>query len=128
MRSPTLKVPHRAGENGGTRYSFIYGNIGILLSLCNSDGQLSCRNHLDEKWIGSYLTFTEPQPRWRIDRKLAENEDLATEADVKECKARSVFVCLNVPTKETVVKIWMRYVVSWIRKWFGEAMCLRDSC
>jgi len=119
MRSPTQKVPHRAGENGGTRVIIHYGNIGILLSLCDSDGQLSFRNHLDEKWIGSYLTFTEPQPsRWRIDRKLAENEDLATEADVKECmmrsKARSVFVCLNVPTQETVVKIWMRYVVSWL--------------
>jgi hypothetical protein len=71
----------------------------------------------EDKWIGSYLTFTYIQPsRWRIDRKLAESEELATESDVKECmmpsEARGIFVCSNidVPAQENVVKIRMQYV------------------
>jgi hypothetical protein len=71
----------------------------------------------EDKWIGSCLTFTDPQPStWIIDRKLAENEDLATEADVKECmmpsEARGIFVCSNVDVtnQEAVVKIRMQYV------------------
>jgi hypothetical protein len=71
----------------------------------------------EDKWIGSYPTFTYIQPsRWRINRKLAENEDLATEADVEECmvpsEARGIFVCSNVDVtrQEAVVKIRMQYV------------------
>lgn len=81
------------------------------------DGNHSGVTWFDEdRWIGSEVTFGEPHPsRWRLNRKLAESEDCATESDVKECmmasEARGVFVCssINDPTQEAVVKIRMQY-------------------
>jgi hypothetical protein len=71
----------------------------------------------EDKWIGSCLTFTDPQPsRWRIDQNLAGNEYPATETEVKECmmpsEARGIFVCSNVddPAQKAVVKTRMQYV------------------
>ncbi|KKA16609.1 Uncharacterized protein T310_9775, partial [Rasamsonia emersonii CBS 393.64] len=79
------------------------------------DGNHSGVTWFDEdRWIGSEVTFGEPHPsRWRLNRKLAESEDCATESDVKECmmasEARGVFVCSSIddPTQEAVVKIRM---------------------
>ncbi|PKX92350.1 uncharacterized protein P174DRAFT_421420 [Aspergillus novofumigatus IBT 16806] len=68
----------------------------------------------EDKWIACLMS-TDPQPStWIIDRKLAENEDLATEADVKKCmmpsEAGSIFVCSNIdaPSQEAVVKARMQ--------------------
>ncbi|KAL1979309.1 hypothetical protein VTN96DRAFT_6229 [Rasamsonia emersonii] len=80
------------------------------------DGNHSGVTWFDEdRWIGSEVTFGEPHPsRWRLNRKLAESEDCATESDVKECmmasEARGVFVCSSIddPTQEAVVKIRMQ--------------------
>ncbi|KAF4188604.1 hypothetical protein CNMCM7927_001299 [Aspergillus lentulus] len=96
-------------ENQGLKYARDHPSYNIVWN--------NCMVYTNEVWIGSYLTFTDAQPsRWRIDRKLAENEDLGTESDVKErmmpSEARGIFVCSNidVPAQENVAKVRMQYV------------------